>query len=293
MNIQFHKKVSLSEVGDTTLEYNILTKHGDKFTGVAPGFVCKDFMTDFVAYYLGHKPSGDTIYGFEARKYASDSKRSRIYLFIRDRVKYHSNEYKDLSHIDGPYQDFINHFDTIFGFELSEMWYSDEHRGFLIEYDNEWHNYPYMVSLLTLLLRVGIVYEPSKNKTPLDFLLGYNKNDKDALMIKQAKETIELLVSGNRFEGLGYNKFTSLGGIHNNCGIVAISPTIKDVKNGTNDKVLIVQPIIPKKKFVLEEDELIHKLAVPAPSELKNIYGLGLEDDEEEGTLINDDEDDE
>lgn len=174
--------------------------------------MCKDFITDLFwaeetkqiaeIYHFKWEPNGEILLEEE----------HSIYMYLK-------GEY--LTKRGELLQNFLNEFEVKMNIPYSQV--KPDGKGLLITFNKKWRVKPYLISLFTLLLRVGLSYN---NEDLIDFLEGYEKpysafSYNDVSYIKQSLSKIKRLLNQEEFKQ-EYSDYLKIHDIHNYSGIVKI-----------------------------------------------------------------------
>ena len=175
--------------------------------------MCKDFITDL--FWAEETNQVAKIYGFHWRPKGKIllKEEHKMFMYLKD---------TSLEDCGSNLQNFLNEFEIRMNIPYSLVVPKD--KGLLITFNKRWRVKPYLISLFTLLLRVGLTYN---NDDLVDFLKGYNTpftrysaNDVDYIA-KSLPKTLRLL-NQEEFEQ-EYSDYLTIGEIHNNSGIVSVN----------------------------------------------------------------------
>ena len=211
MKIEYKgKQLGLNQSYSKGIRFMMLN---DKLEPLHQPVFCKDYLTDVI--WCEHNNKYDeVVYGF----------------------KYPKNDYK---HIDNKWlniaidntelniategfksnlQNFLNKAEHILGF--SESVCSLEDNCIVIKYSNEWIKYPYLISLFTMFLRVGLSYDGSDF---IKYITEKNTNIKlpDSEFLFNAKKKINKIFVDKYLPEVKYTDYNVMESTHNSSGIVS------------------------------------------------------------------------
>jgi hypothetical protein len=300
MKVNFQDcKTSIAEAGGNFVEFSMIKVSGDnEFEAIHPPIVCRDFITDLFWYSkygttIKSESSSMTIFGFDAKalKLSGISiNSSEFYFAIRQRVKTFDKKkpsYIDIGDKAAAIMEFLNYFEDILGFTNSDTWETDDGVSVVVQFSSNWITYPYLISLLTLLVRISVDWE--RDCTPVEFLMNYKKSGNDHGYIKSAKPLLELIVQG-KLVNVPYQEFKSIGVCHDISGIVGTSDNLsKYIETVSESKKKI------RREFVLEdESSSLFKKKINPPGTVPVPHaGLTLDSDVDHDSEDDNDEDEE
>lgn len=191
------------------------------FKTVQPISPCKDYLNDVVYSEKTGKPV--SAYGLHYEKqdiYDAD----RAYMVIRIMENFSGSKYsnfdKDTQNLKDNYktlQNFINHFEAQLGAEPSEIIDTEENGRFFISLPLLWCETTYLISLYSLLLRVGQFFKG--DKSPEEYIAKFTEFQPDTYLLSSAKPKLEKILKSTTFEQ-NMDKFYGGTDVHNH-GIVA------------------------------------------------------------------------
>lgn len=234
------KPKTLAEIYQNGLEMALMTKEDENgITTQASHFVlCKDFFQDAIQGYLLNEKKG--CFGF-----FYDPKTDPAICMETTRIAVGNALNKNFANKIPAVLDFLNKFEKKIHLKRTKVWECEpcpekyKSGVFLFEGSSKWMISPPMISLYTLLIRVGFVHdlEKSYDKTIQDLttkkikLLGEGRTSGcyDPDYLKNAEEGIERILK----EGYNkifykdmkknYSKKIPMSTMHDNCGIVGFS----------------------------------------------------------------------
>lgn len=200
---------------------------------VAPFCLCKDFLHDMVRAFLRgedmHIHGMSYTYG---KNPPIDMGRTRILARYDNVLKVDGIDEQMESAIK-----LINYYDDILGVEHSKVERLSDSKFdhcsvWLFSSDKVWMSSPVLISLYTMLMRLGEKRLKFTDKESLYKAIDdvcKKKTDNDTEYISQIKHRLETALSnisflkeGEEIDPIYYNKNIPLGTFHNNCGIVGL-----------------------------------------------------------------------
>ena len=213
-------QANLAEIyGNDAMVYAVLN---EKYEQICSAVRCKDFITDL--FWAKNTGNDVSIYNF-IYKPAKDSieKQDRYFIAIRCQDK---EIFTNVDNIIG----LLHKFELGLGFSPSLAEEANNGRAITFSFDKRWADKPYLMSLYTLLLRVGYDYN-----TKLD-VEGYLKdykaskvlnNNNDYSYVKSSLQLMLDTLNGKTYKQL-YKNY-DLSSCHATSGIASFKPkeTIK------------------------------------------------------------------
>jgi hypothetical protein len=215
------------EIYFSGLQYSMFNEKNEQ---ICEFLYCKDFLSDIIWSQVNNKPV--SIYGFEsdpAKTPKIDFENTRLLLRNRNDVNF-------MDKIDNVVQ-FINQVENIMDLRNSEAFVvsnSGEKNGvFALVSSARWMRSPTLVSLYTLLLRVGFVHalDSDWKDTVKGIVSGkiepYQKNDKNYLKdsIKGIERILTVGYKNIFYKQMKFNypEKKNISKVHNESGIVAFT----------------------------------------------------------------------
>lgn len=141
------KKGGFAEIYSDGLYFGLLDSKGEVYNGTT---CCKDFFTD--AFWAEHHQKGTSIHGFKCSPGRMNLGDATYQIAL-----HHS---KSLGDKKLNLEAFLNAFDKSFGIKpFSQVEKINEGKDLLITFSQGWTTRPVMISLLTGLMRVGLMAE--------------------------------------------------------------------------------------------------------------------------------------
>ena len=192
------------------------TLYDDNMNPLHQRFKCKDYLND-VIWYETNNNYDKPVFGFTYEK--------QDYKLIEHDTLYIglSSDKFDLTNEEcrGKLELFLNEAEDKLGFIFSEVELCEN--GLVIKFSNEWIQAPYLLSIFSLFLRVGLRYEGQEfiefisNVKPKDGIYGG-----DDYMMFQARHKLIAIFKYGILPKDSYKKYESAYNAHNNGGIVSL-----------------------------------------------------------------------
>lgn len=208
----------MAQIYSSGLEYAWVNAAGEQ---CHPFAYCKDFLQDAVKEYLNQ--GSCKIYGF-----AYDSKINPPLGVDKTRIAVRFSGRKDLELLCQNSLRFMQAVESDLGFAITELAFgADTNKGqaWVFISDPYWMQAPPLVSLYSLLLRVGLNYESGDWREHLKNTSLIGRNDRDYLssarkiIDKLNKDNIREIFAANQKDN--YLADCSVNTMHNNSGVCA------------------------------------------------------------------------
>lgn len=197
--INEQNRSKLSEGRDYGMGFAFCTVSGDVVTTTMAITACKDFLNDQIWSDKTGKPY--QIYGLKTEPLGLFTGPVSymvmgILPYNRDGGPYNKME-EDVARLSSNYhtlQAFINNIEVLLKLnELTSIKEIEENR-YLVTFPSFWANATYLISLYTLLLRVGLYYEDGDC---LSYLQKYKKCIDDMVYVKNSLPKLKAMIEGN------------------------------------------------------------------------------------------------
>jgi hypothetical protein len=219
---ELQNRAKLAEGRNNGMAFTILKKvKVNTYNTVLPYTCCKDFLNEVI--FTEKVGINTAMYGLEYSKTSCfDTKHGYMGISMmnkhNDKLKYQEENCKILSENYKNLQEFINRIENMLNLPsftiISPIYNPNE---YLIKFPIFWAKYVYLISLYTLLLRIGFNYtNPDEN--PLVFL-GNFKNGEDGMYCTTMLPKLKQLIEGNIPEQ-PMDKTISSNVIHGSYGII-------------------------------------------------------------------------
>ena len=218
------KRSSLGEGRSQGMGFSILKKlKEDNFDAVIPHTACKDYLNDVV--HCENFDASLSVYGLSYKKQGGiiDGPRSYVGMKIlpQNYGGKHATFDKEVKLLDENYeniQKLLNWVEAGIGIEPTQIYKAND-GYYVLDAPSYWTTQTYLISLYTLLCRLGHVYDGKKD--PQEFLDNYKSTDPDYSMLHNVKPKIAKLLAGGKIAN-AMNKNSSSHTVHNG-GIMSCS----------------------------------------------------------------------
>lgn len=176
--------------------------NGDDYETVQPISPCKDYLNDVV--YAEHTDKPISAYGLHCKgKQGLFNKQAYLVISICPFKYDHSYNtttmLDDIARLDKYHkylEEFINYFEEALGVDMESntMITKVEDNLFLVELPTIWTESTYMISLYSLLLRVGQFYN-NRDINPMEYLETFKDFQPDISLIKSALPKLKLILA--------------------------------------------------------------------------------------------------
>jgi hypothetical protein len=213
---KFFPDKGMAQIYDSGLEFAFVSPEGEQ---CHPFAYCKDFLQD--AIWSMHNDKKSSVYGFSFDKKSNpllDMDRTKVAIRLKNNKSFKDMCLKSLQ--------FLNAVEEAFGFESTSLSYGGDSKGsdvWVFSGDKNWMYAPPMISMYTLLLRVGLNYDGGDWQKHLDKASFVGDNDK--VYLKDAKPAIKFL-STKKLQDVfasewkdNYPKDCEIMGMHHYSGI--------------------------------------------------------------------------
>lgn len=220
---KWFKDVGMAQIYSSGLEFAFISAAGEQCHAFA---YCKDFLQDAVWATLNK--SSAAIYGFS---YVHGTNPPVDLDNMRLGVRLKGKGGEDMENMCKKAQTFLQEVDLLQGFAPTELLLGGKRKGeshdtFVFVSDKAWLHSPVMVSLYSLLVRVGMTYEGGGWRKHFDSAKKYLGNN-DSSYTKSAQKGVDKIV-GKKPDELfakefidNYPKGVNVSAMHNSSGILA------------------------------------------------------------------------
>lgn len=196
--INDQKRELLNEGKNYGMGFAFCTVQDDIVSTIMPITACKDFLNDQVWSDKTGKPY--KIYGLQTRP-SGLFDGSTTHMVIDILPYNHGGPYYnmdiDIRRLNDSYhklQAFMNNIESLLKLEHLTAIVPLEENKHLVTFSSFWCDATYLISLYTLLLRVGLYYEDGD---ALSYLEKYNKCINDKIYIKEALPKLKIMINGH------------------------------------------------------------------------------------------------
>lgn len=217
------KTFHLSEAGQGKKEvkFSII----DPKTGktITPFCKCKDYFTDLF-WSIKCKQSVN-VYGFiwNHTKEGNDTIMKKTFSIAIKLVDRDNKKVIDLPKgAKTSVKNLLNKFEKNLKFPLTKVEISDCKNHLILHVSEKWHDKPYLVSALFLLIRLGMTYDGKSD--PIEYFTKIGSKDyiapADENYFRSTKNKLKDLLDGKICKNQTFEKYTEGYNLHNNSGIV-------------------------------------------------------------------------
>lgn len=214
------RTLKLIQVASSGVEYALLN---DKYEALHQQFFCKDYLTDILWCEKNNEYSQE-VYGFKYNK--NDFKlfeNKDLYIALTNTTK---NIVKE-EYIT-KLQKFLNEAEELLKFKPSKVELFEN--AIVVKFSNEWIQQPYLLSIYSLFLRIGLHYD---NKGFLDFIYtNYVQvvDSADRGMLPMCKNKFKAIFEDGILPNIEYKSIYSMGNMHINGGIISTDSNLFKIK---------------------------------------------------------------
>lgn len=230
MVVEWLNYAGLSEIGGNYVNFSLVKQQSESiYKGLHSPFVCKDFMTD--VFWNHETGNAVSIYGFnyagEALKLIKNQ--NKVLMAVRLADQNPRGPYVSLAQKQEGLELFLNKIQELikpsFIFQPIGTNISEDERTIVIHLDKGWTTRPYLISLFTYLIRVGIEY---KEGDVLNYVMNYGVAGNDYSYRKPCVSLLELLKEGKKPKQ-SFADFKDLSSCHNRSGFVSLMKTPQSI----------------------------------------------------------------